>query len=75
MWLQCGVTLEDCKNTLDDIGALVQTIDVSSRSGGFLRRAKLAVNLSLHDRDLTASKDKLHKSNWALQTVLGVLNV
>lgn len=75
MWLQCRVALEDCKHTLDDIGALVQAVDASSRSGGFLRRAKLAMNLSLHDRDLTVFKDKLYKSNWALQTVLGVLNV
>lgn len=77
LWQRCDEALKDCLLTLSSLKALIDRIkDSPSAKGKGLRwRAKAAVDLSMHGNDLAAFREKIHKSNIALQTMLHTITV
>lgn len=75
LWKQCELALDDCHVTLNSLGVLVQKIKETVRVKAWAWRVKAVVNLNVYGSDLTAFRDKVHKSNWALQTMLQTINV
>ncbi|KAJ0116789.1 hypothetical protein J7T55_009940 [Diaporthe amygdali] len=75
LWKQCELALDDCHVTLNSLGVLVQKIRETVRSKAWAWRVRAVVNLNVYGGDLAAFRDKVHKSNWALQTMLQTINV
>ncbi|KAL1882808.1 hypothetical protein Daus18300_000446 [Diaporthe australafricana] len=75
LWKQCELALGDCHVTLNSLGVLVQKIKETVRAKAWAWRVKAVVNLNVYGGDLAAFRDKVHKSNWALQTMLQTINV
>ncbi|KKY37834.1 hypothetical protein UCDDA912_g02179 [Diaporthe ampelina] len=75
MWKQCELALDDCHVTLNSLGVLVHKIKETVRVKAWAWRVKAVVNLNVYGGDLAAFRDKVHKSNWALQTMLQTINV
>lgn len=75
LWKQCELALVDCHVTLNSLGVLVQKIKETVRPKAWAWRVKAVVNLNVYGGDLAAFRDKVHKSNWALQTMLQTINV
>jgi hypothetical protein len=75
LWKQCELALDDCHVTLNSLGVLVQKIKETVRVKAWAWRVKAVVNLNVYGADLAAFRDKVHKSNWALQTMLQTINV
>ncbi|KAG6365621.1 hypothetical protein INS49_007232 [Diaporthe citri] len=75
LWKQCELALDDCHVTLNSLGVLVQKIKETVRVKPWAWRVKAVVNLNVYGSDLAAFRDKVHKSNWALQTMLQTINV
>lgn len=53
----------------------MQKIKETVRVKAWAWRVKAVVNLNVYGGDLAAFRDKVHKSNWALQTMLQTINV
>lgn len=53
----------------------MQKIKETVRPKAWAWRVKAVVNLNVYGGDLAAFRDKVHKSNWALQTMLQTINV
>lgn len=75
LWKQCELALDDCHVTLNSLGVLVHKIKENVRVKAWAWRMKTVVNLNVYGSDLAAFRDKVHKSNWALQTMLQTINV
>lgn len=77
LWQRCDDALKDCLVTLSLLEVLVNKIkDRSSARGKGLRwRARVAVDLSIHGDDLAAFREKVQKSNIALQTMLHTITL
>ncbi|KAK4102716.1 hypothetical protein N658DRAFT_484976 [Parathielavia hyrcaniae] len=57
------------------VGCLVDKIKHNARTRGFGWRVRAAVDLSVYGPDIGMFRDKIHKSNWALQTLLHTITV
>ncbi|KFX89962.1 hypothetical protein O988_08407 [Pseudogymnoascus sp. VKM F-3808] len=75
MWRQSGLSLADCKVTLNDLQDLTNRIKASVKHVGFFGRVKTTVDLTMYARDLAGFQEKIHKSNWALQTMLSAITI
>ncbi|KAG8161794.1 hypothetical protein KVR01_008781 [Diaporthe batatas] len=75
LWKQCELALDDCHVTLNSLGVLVQKIKETVKGKAWAWRVKAVVNLNVYGGELAAFRDKVHKSNWALQTMLQTINV
>lgn len=77
LWQRCDDALKDCLVTLSLLEVLVNKIkDTPSAKGKGLRwRARVAVDLSIHGDDLATFRDKIQKSNSALQTMLHTITL
>lgn len=75
LWRQSVLSLEDCKTTIAELEAFIERIKTVAKSTGIFRRAKIAVDLTMYSRDISAFQEKINKSNWALQTMLSAINV
>lgn len=77
LWQRCDEVLKDCLFTLTYLKEFVDKIKDSppARSMGLRWRAKAAVDLKIYGDDLASFKDKIHKSNIALQTMLHAITV
>ena len=75
LWRQSNLSLEDCKTTLGELANFINKIKAAAKSSGFFRRAKVAVDLTMYARDISGFQEKIHKSNWALQTMLSAISV
>lgn len=73
MWYQSALSLADCKATLSDLENLTSRIKASVKHAGFFARVKATVDLTMYARDLAGFQEKIHKSNWALQTMLSAI--
>lgn len=73
MWYQSGLSLADCKVTLNDLQDLINKIKASVKHVGFFGRVRATVDLTTYARDLAGFQEKIHKSNWALQTMLSAI--
>jgi glycerol-3-phosphate O-acyltransferase len=72
---QSALSLEECKTTLDDLASLINRIKTVAKSASFFRRAKVAMDLTMFASDISGFEEKIHKSNWALQTMLSAIQV
>lgn len=77
LWQRCEKALTDCLVTLSSLVALVNKIkDTTNPKGKGLRwRAKVVVDMSIHGDDLVAFREKIQKSNIALQTMLHTITL
>lgn len=81
LWRQCDVAMDDCQVTLNELGMLVNRIKDTGRARagagrfGWRGKVRAVVDLNVHGADLAAFRDKIHKSNWALQTMLHTITV
>jgi hypothetical protein len=46
-----------------------------AKTASFFRRAKVAMDLTMFASDISGFEEKIHKSNWALQTMLSAIQV
>lgn len=72
---QSALSMEDCKTTLDELAAFISRIKAIAKSPGLFRRAKVALDLTIYAVDISGFEEKIHKSNFALQTMLAAINV
>ncbi|KAN0112436.1 hypothetical protein V8E51_005387 [Hyaloscypha variabilis] len=75
LWHQSALSLEDCKTTLDELATFINRIKAVAKSTGIFRRAKVAMDLTMYAGDITGFEEKIHKSNWAIQTMLSAIQV
>ena len=75
LWYQSELCLADCHVTLNELSVLVENIKQNTSSKKFGWRVRAAVDLSIYDPDIVIFRDKIHKSNSALQTLLHAINV
>ncbi|KUI63932.1 hypothetical protein VM1G_10655 [Cytospora mali] len=75
LWQQCDVAISDCNMTLIAMSIMAEKVKGTEKSRGFMWRTKAVVNWSEHSADLTAFRDKIHKSHLALQTMLQTITV
>lgn len=75
LWRQSALSLEDCKTTLDELATFINRIKAVAKSASFFRRAKVAMDLTMFAGDISSFEEKIHKSNWALQTMLSAIQV
>ncbi|KUI57310.1 hypothetical protein VP1G_04587 [Cytospora mali] len=75
LWQQCDVAISDCNMTLIAMSIMAEKIRGTEKSRGFVWKTKAVVNWSEHSADLTAFRDKIHKSHLALQTMLQTITV
>lgn len=77
LWRRCDEALKDCLVTLSLLEGLINNIkdSASAKGRGIIRRAKMAVDLSVHGESLAAFQDKIHRSNIALQTMLHTITL
>jgi hypothetical protein len=61
--------------TLNELAVLVDKIKCSTSTRTFGWRLRAVVDLSVYGSDIGIFRDKIHKSNWALQTLLHTVTV
>jgi hypothetical protein len=75
LWQQSALSLADCKTTLCELETFFERIRATAKSPSFIRRAKIAIDLTIYHGDISGFQEKIHKSNLALQTILSTINV
>ncbi|KAK4230334.1 hypothetical protein QBC38DRAFT_346034, partial [Podospora fimiseda] len=80
IWRQSLIAVEDCQASLSELEVLVNKFKNGSdlsRSTRLWRltRITFAISLDSHAADIDHLRNKIHKSNCALQTMLSVFNV
>ena len=75
LWHQSDLCLVDCQVTLNELAGLVHKIKQSTAARRFGWRLRAVADLSTYGPDIAIFRDKIHKSNWALQTVLHTITV
>ncbi|EFX04855.1 hypothetical protein CMQ_5117 [Grosmannia clavigera kw1407] len=80
LWRQSELTLKDIGTTLREMELLVNQIKENNTDGrpygmSLKRRAHIAIDLKAHGTALLSFRDRILKSNWALQTILNTIAV
>ncbi|KAK3380894.1 hypothetical protein B0H63DRAFT_415614 [Podospora didyma] len=75
VWQQSRSSLGDCQTLLTELEVLIAKIKRKRRPTRLWRSAKVAMSLSSHAPEIEDLQDRIHKSNWALQTILAVFTV
>ncbi|KAK3292058.1 uncharacterized protein B0H64DRAFT_220023 [Chaetomium fimeti] len=75
LWHQSELCLVDCQVTLNELAVLVDKIKCSNNTRRFGWRLRAVVDLSVYSPDIGIFRDKIHKSTWALQTLLHTITV
>ncbi|OAA55364.1 hypothetical protein ISF_07875 [Cordyceps fumosorosea ARSEF 2679] len=76
LWCQSDLALQDCEATLNELSAFVARLKPSNDNNKTaFWRAKVAVDMSIHARQLEQFRARLQRSNYALQTVLQTITV
>jgi hypothetical protein len=75
LWHRSELCLLDCQVTLNELTVLVAKIKKDGTTRGLRWRMRTARDLSLYGLDIDILRDKIHKSNWALQTLLHTVTV
>lgn len=75
LWSQSELCLVDCHVTLNELAVLMDKIKNNPGARNFGWRLRAAVDLSIYGPEIVLFKDKIHKSNWALQTILNTISV
>jgi hypothetical protein len=72
---QTAVSLDDCRITLGELEGFVKRLKSIAKPSSIFRRAKVAINLTMYAGEIASFEEKINKSNWALQTMLSVIQV
>ncbi|RBQ98812.1 hypothetical protein VDGD_02712 [Verticillium dahliae] len=75
LWREIDQSLVNCELSLNDLKKLVERIKRHAHTKGFAWKTRTVADLAVYDGELAAFRDKIHKSNWALQTILSTINV
>lgn len=75
LWRQSELALSTCQATLNELQLLVNEIQGVALPKKLGRKARIALILNVHSSRLANFRDKIHKSNWALQTILHTITV
>ncbi|KAM0323694.1 hypothetical protein ACHAQA_008631 [Verticillium albo-atrum] len=75
LWREIDQALVNCQLSLGELSQLVERIKKHTRTKGFAWKTRAVADLTIYDGELAAFRDKIHKSNWALQTILSTINV
>ncbi|EEY16132.1 conserved hypothetical protein [Verticillium alfalfae VaMs.102] len=75
LWREIDQSLVNCELSLNDLGKLVERIKRHAHTKGFAWKTRTVADLAVYDGELAAFRDKIHKSNSALQTILSTINV
>lgn len=69
------MAISDCNMTLSAMSIMAERIGSTAKRRGFIGKTKAVVDWNEHSADLTAFRDKIHKSQLALQTMLQTITV
>jgi len=75
LWHRSELCLLDCQVTLNELTALVAKIERNGGARTFGWRVRAATDLSIYGPDIGILREKIHKSNSALQTMLHTVTV
>lgn len=75
LWTQSGVALADCEQIIEQLAAQIGKIESTGRSNPVFRRARVVAQMQMRGKEICSFRDKLHMSNWSLQTLLQVMTV
>ncbi|TDZ40513.1 hypothetical protein CTRI78_v010265 [Colletotrichum trifolii] len=75
LWSQSDSAIDNCEITLNELKVLVGKISDGADSKSFGWKAKVVIDLSRYGNEISTLRDKIHKSNCALQTILLTINV
>ncbi|TDZ16292.1 hypothetical protein Cob_v010624 [Colletotrichum orbiculare MAFF 240422] len=75
LWSQSDSAIDNCEITLNELKVLVGKISDGADSKRFGWKAKVVIDLSRYGNEISTLRDKIHKSNCALQTILLTINV
>lgn len=75
LWHQSELCLVDCQVTLNELAVLVEKIKGGTSTRTFGWRLRAVVDLSVYGSEIGIFRDRIHKSNWALQTLLHTVTV
>ncbi|KAH8812018.1 hypothetical protein F5884DRAFT_299418 [Xylogone sp. PMI_703] len=75
LWRQITLSLADCQTTLGELEGFIDKIKATSKNSSRFRRVKVAGDLTMYSRNIAGFREKINKSNWALQTMLSAMNV
>ncbi|KAK0384143.1 hypothetical protein NLU13_8232 [Sarocladium strictum] len=75
LWQQSEITLSTCQTTLNELNVLVTEIRQGAGKAILGRRARLAATLTTKAAELQGFRDRIAKSNLALQTILQTITV
>lgn len=75
LWQQSEIALSSCQTTLNELNVLVAEIRQGAGKAVLGRRARLAAALTSKAAELQGFRDRIAKSNLALQTILQTITV
>jgi hypothetical protein len=75
LWHRSELCLVDCQVTLNELTVLVAKIERNGGTKSFGWRVRAATDLSIYGPDIGILRDKIHKSNSALHTLLHTVTV
>lgn len=76
IWHCIESNLLDCRETLDELAALVEEVkNKPASSRNIFRKPNLMLKLSLRRKEITEFQDKIGKSNASMQTAVGVVSL
>jgi uncharacterized protein YoxC len=75
IWRSIENNLHDCGEALEELQALVEEVRKPTASRNIFRKPNLAMRLTLRKKEISEFQDKISKSNSAMQTAVGVVNL
>lgn len=75
LWQQSEIALSTCQTTLNELNLVVKEIRIGAGRTVIGRRVRLANTLSSKAAELQSLRDRIAKSNLALQTILQTITV
>jgi hypothetical protein len=76
IWISIESNLLDCRETLDELAALVEEVKKNpSSSRNIFRKPNVMLRLSLRKKEMVEFQDKIGKSNASMQTAVGVVSL
>ncbi|RKU39769.1 hypothetical protein DL546_000833, partial [Coniochaeta pulveracea] len=76
IWISIESNLLDCRETLEELAALVEEVKKNpSSSRNIFRKPNVMLRLSLRKKEMVEFQDKISKSNASMQTAVGVVSL
>jgi hypothetical protein len=79
LWHHSEICLAGCQGTLNELGQVVNGVKTKAQKvfklGSLGWKSRAAIELGLRGPELECFRERLYKSNSALQTMLNTINV